>query len=205
MIPGTRKERDMHWPASDRECAAVIWNSLDDLDGVVPLCRGRSLVVQAGGNCGVWARHLAGLFDRVVTFEPDPLNFACLVLNTAGTNVTAFPAALGDRHGWCDLDRKRGNAGAHTVRAGGSYPVMAVDSLGLPACDLLYLDIEGSEPAALRGALDTIRRFRPVIAFEEKGLSVQQGSPAGSSEALLLGEGYRVVARPARDVVMVSG
>lgn len=205
MIAGLRRERHLYWPATDVECAAVIWKSLDDLDGVLSLCPGRTLAVQAGGNCGVWARHLAALFGRVVTFEPDPLNFACLVMNTVQMPVTAYPAALGEGHGWCDLERKTNNAGAHQVTEGSLFPVMALDVLRLPACDLLYLDIEGSEPAALRGAMETIRAYRPVIAFEEKGLSERLGDPLGAAEDLLMEEGYQVVARPGRDVVMVPG
>lgn len=199
---GFRYERGLLWPEDDTECAEVIWDSVRDLESVLPLCRGFDVAVQAGGNCGVWALALVKHFDRVICFEPDATNFQCLIQNTAGENVTAFPAALGEKPGWCDLDRRSGNAGAHQVRMGGPIPVMSIDDLFLPACDLIYLDIEGSEPVAIKGAWETIQDFHPVVAFEDKGLSRRFGVKMGQTEKMLEGLGYEVVARPARDVVM---
>jgi FkbM family methyltransferase len=201
---GIRLERGLWWPADDVHCAAAVWDSLDDLALVTRLCRGNRLAVQAGGNCGVWARKLAKDFERVITFEPHPVNFRCLVHNVAGLDVVAFPAALGEKPGWCDLDGKPNNAGAYEVADGTAYPVMALDALDLPACDLIYLDIEGSEPAAFAGARRTIERFQPVIAFEDKGISRRYGVKQGETEKRLDALGYKVVARPKRDVVMVG-
>jgi FkbM family methyltransferase len=36
----------------------------------------------------------------------------------------------------------------------------------IKALDFMKIDVEGSEPAAIQGGLDTIRRFRPAILFE---------------------------------------
>lgn len=201
---GYRLERGMLWPADDRACAAVVFETAADLYLAVRHCRGSSLAVQAGGNMGVWALDLAAKFDRVVTFEPDPANFRALVHNTASAgNILALPCALGDKPGWCDLDRQEHNAGAHQVASGSVAPVVALDSLQLPACDLLYLDIEGYEMPALIGAVDTIRRFKPVIAIEDKGLSKRYGYQQGDAERFLASHGYRVAARPNRDVLLV--
>lgn len=201
---GFRIENGLLWPAADKECIRFIFESLKDLDDVVKLSGRRRVAVQAGGNCGVWASKLAGLFQRVITFEPDPANFRCLVHNTAAAgNVTAFPAALGEEPGWCDLRGQATNIGAHTVAAGSRLPVMSVDDLMLDACDLIYLDIEGSEPLAVKGAWETIKLFHPVIAIEDKGLSEAFGYARGAVEEMLAPLGYQVVARPNRDVVLV--
>lgn len=98
-----------------------------------------------------------------------------------------------------------GNAGAHYVSGDGDIPIITVDSLQLDACDLLCLDIEGSEPLALRGAEQTIRKFRPVIMFEEKGLSERYyGIPRNSAEqwVLSLGLGYKVASKVRADVIL---
>lgn len=201
----TRIERGLVWPADDTECARAVFGTLDDCDAATALCRHNRLAVQAGGNCGVWARHLASVFDRVVTFEPDPLNFRCLVANCAPfENILSLPAALGAKSGgWCDLERIEKNAGAHQVVDGAVAPVLALDDLNLPACDLIYLDVEGMEKAALLGAFRTIDRFRPVIAFEDKGLSQRYGVEKGDVETWLFSFGYRVIDRRRRDVIMV--
>lgn len=41
-----------------------------------------------------------------------------------------------------------------------------IDSLSLDRCDFIKLDLEGAEPLALSGALETIKKFRPIILFE---------------------------------------
>ena len=38
-------------------------------------------VIQAGGNCGLYPRLYANMFNWVYTFEPEPMNFYCLVQN----------------------------------------------------------------------------------------------------------------------------
>ena len=45
-------------------------------------------------------------------------------------------------------------------------PISRIDDWALPRLDFLKLDIEGAERLALDGALETIRRCRPVIAVE---------------------------------------
>lgn len=203
---GYRIERGLMWPADDRDCAAVVFDTVRDMDAALKHCRARDLVVQAGGNCGVWPLWLAERFNRVITFEPDPANFRALVVNTmAHPNITTIPAALGPRSGeWVDLDRIPGNGGAHQVKPGNVAPMLAIDDLNVPGLDLLYLDIEGSEPDAILGAWETIAAFSPVIAIEDKGLSERYGWAKGQIvQNLKVSLGYEVVARPNRDVVMV--
>lgn len=202
--PQYRRERGLIWPAADRECARAAFSTLEDCDAAIGLCRGRALAVQAGGNAGAWALHLSQFFARVVTFEPDPVNFAALVANCAGREILCMPAALGQFAGsWCDLDRIGENSGAHQVKPGRSYPVISLDAMQLDCCDLIYLDVEGYESNAIYGARETIARFRPVIAFEDKGLSERYGVSQGATETIVESAGYRVVARRRRDVIMV--
>lgn len=202
---GYRLERGLLWPADDRDCAAVVFDTVPDMDHALKHCRQFELAVQAGGNMGVWALSLAAKFDRVVTFEPDPKNFRALVHNTStAKNILSLPCALGNQAGtWCDLEREAGNAGAHQVTMGDIAPIVTLDGLNLPALDLLYLDIEGFEMMAILGGVEAIVRFKPVIAIEDKGLSDRYGYSQGQAEKFLATHGYEVVARPHRDVVMV--
>jgi FkbM family methyltransferase len=43
---------------------------------------------------------------------------------------------------------------------------ITIDSLSLEQCDFIKLDIEGAEPLALSGAIETIKKFYPTILFE---------------------------------------
>ena len=57
----------------------------------------RSVAVQAGGCMGMYPRLLSDMFNAVYTFEPDPLNFHCLVANCQRDNIVKMNAALGER------------------------------------------------------------------------------------------------------------
>jgi FkbM family methyltransferase len=134
------------------------------------------VVVQAGGNQGMYPRLLSELFKRVYTFEPDPLNFHCLVNNCQKDNIVKFQAALGDRHAMISVLRGQGvngdmgNTGAWSVKVNeeGLIPQMMIDDLALTKCDFIWLDVEGYENPALLGAAETISKFKPVI-FAERG------------------------------------
>ncbi len=204
---GFRIERGLMWPDYDRECAAVVFDWASDIDIVLQHVEHRDCVVQAGGNCGVWARILAGKFGKVITFEPDPKNFSCLGFNTAGLpNVARIQAALGAEKGFISMEEPvEHNCGALRVVSGGVIPQITLDSFKLDALDLLMLDIEGPEMLALQGAYDHIARFMPVIVVEDKGLSKHYGFEKGDIEKWLKKEfNYKVVARPHRDVVLVA-
>ncbi|MBB6306231.1 FkbM family methyltransferase [Xanthobacter tagetidis] len=192
------------WPSSDDWCWRVIHQELPDVDRAVSFCRGHAVAIQAGGNVGVWAAHLARTFAHVETAEPMADNYACLQRNVP-SNVNHRRACFGAKPGAVAMEAVTGNAGAHYVREGGDTPVITIDAMELHACDLICLDVEGYEPFALQGAEDTIRRFRPVIMFEEKGLSERYfGIPRGACESwvLGLGLGYEVKDRVRKDVIL---
>ncbi len=197
-------ERDgFWWPADDDWCHKVIHEEIDDLLTSVSLTTHRDIAIQAGGNVGVWAAHLATMFARVETVEPDFVNYGCLKRNVP-VNVNHRWAGFGDSEGYIGMVTVPGNAGAHYVHGDGACPVITIDSLNLPTCDLICLDVEGYEPLALRGAEQTIRKHRPVIMIEEKGLCHQYyGIPKGSSEQWLLGLGYKVAARVRKDIIFI--
>lgn len=48
----------------------------------------------------------------------------------------------------------------------GSIKIITIDSLNLPRCDLLHLDVEEFEPNVLQGAEKTIAKYKPVIILE---------------------------------------
>lgn len=192
------------WPADDDWCWRVIHQELPDCDAAVSYAKGRDVVVQAGGNVGVWASHLAKSFHFVDTVEPVSVNYACLMLNVP-ENVRHGLAGFGDAPGSIEMQIVPGNAGAHFGRPGGTVPIITIDGLELDACDLICLDLEGFEPQALRGAEKTIRKFRPAILIEEKGLSERYYRiPRGTAETWVmgLGLGYKVRERRRADVIL---
>lgn len=149
---------------------------LATVDMVLSRTVGRDAVVQAGGNLGIFPKYLARHFATVYTFEPDPDLFLCMAHNAPEQNIVRFQAALGFDRGLLSTRRARrdgsskiAHEGITHVVPGGNIPTIRVDDLGLPRCDLLYLDLEGFEIFALTGALLTIERCRPTIVAEING------------------------------------
>jgi len=200
-LPWSSKQ-EWIFPASDtRSCKSFI-EGPGDLDTAIPLLlphlKGRRICIQAGGCLGIWPLRLAQLFDRVITFEPEPTNYYCLQMNTAHlNNVETHNAALGQRSGGSVhmTLTDTGNSGAHYALPGGDIPVVCIDDLGLDDVDLIYLDVEGYESQALRGATETITRCKPVIGVEDKQLHRLHKSISGAQ--LLVKEfKYKSIGRP---------
>lgn len=190
------------------------WNKkdLESLKAVLPLVTNRRVVVQAGGCLGVFAKYLATRFEHVYTFEPSSLMFPTLVWNVPEPNVIKFQAALGAKQEMVDpVCKLRGNDGktslhcgmTHLVPGKGFVPTIKLDDLAIPACDLIYLDVEGYELFALQGARETIAKYKPVIACEiNRGIEYFgiTGDDLRTHIRLL---GYRFQARHRSDEVWV--
>jgi FkbM family methyltransferase len=176
------------WPDTDkRGQPAIVRECKEAVPVVMSLVPHKGVCVQAGGNVGAYPLALAGHFERVVTFEPDRDNLACLRKNVTASNVSVFHAALGKAEGRCSVAMvEPDNCGAHKVIRGDDTDMMTIDGLGLDACDLIWLDIEGHEAQAIEGAKVTIERFKPIIVLEEKGLG-PKASPPGYSVAGRIG------------------
>lgn len=185
------KEDDGAWAGPHRE-----WQETHR-DAYLAASRERNVVVQAGGNCGLYPRLFAKYFKTVYTFEPDPLNFHCLVNNCQLDNIIKINGALGADNRMVRVQRAgMGNVGCHTVKADGDgclVPQFTIDQLNLPACDFIQLDVEGYEKNILEGAIITIEKFKP-------GISCENGNNHGIPE-FLAQYGYRAVATIGADTV----
>jgi len=146
------------------------------LDAIVALCCETRVCVQAGGNFGIFPHYLSKKFDSVISFEPCPEVYELCKKNIQGRdNIRLIGKGLSDFVGSCSMVRgPKENYGASHVNFSdeGGIPVTTIDSelAGEEACDLILLDVEGAEYRALKGAVNTIRKYRPVIVLENKGL-----------------------------------
>jgi FkbM family methyltransferase len=132
-------------------------------------------VFDLGAHQGVYALMLAaavGRHGRVIAVEANPFNVDCIKVNchlNKVRNVKAVHAAVAEQPGWISFGR--GNNGQ--VDSGGMHadsqqvPAVTIDGLtqryGRPA--MLFLDIEGYECQALRGAKATLD-LRPDVFIE---------------------------------------
>lgn len=212
QVPVNWHENDSWlWPELDTKLLQV-FHSVSDIDIAMKYVKDKSVVIQAGGAAGIWPLRLSQLFERVYTFEPHPINFRCLAMNCLlnAENIYAFNAAVGENNRPIHLDLlpwEENNHGAFQVTnigEGNYIPTFTIDQLTLASCGLIYLDIEGFELFALKGAYNTIRKYRPVVVVEDKGLSESYQYKQGDIEKWMFQEfKYTVAERPARDVVLI--
>jgi FkbM family methyltransferase len=137
-----------------------------------------SLVVDVGANIGAHTLSLArivGPRGHVVAIEPQRAIYQLLCTNLALNeigNVRAIHAGAGQVPGHafvpvCDY-ATIGNFGgvALSEAAGEPVAVVSIDSLQLPACRFIKIDVEGHEQAVIAGAAETIARFQPALYVE---------------------------------------
>lgn len=137
------------------------------------------VVVEAGANFGthtVAMAQMVGAQGAVFAFEPQRLVYQVLTANVALNslyNVTTLHAGLGAKPGSIRvpaLDPAHGhNFGGLSISghaAGEEVAVLTVDSMGLPQCSLLKVDVEGMEYEVLEGARQTIARLKPILYVE---------------------------------------
>jgi FkbM family methyltransferase len=144
-----------------------------------------TVVLDVGASIGLWTVQLARLAAsrgaELWAFEPNPANTAWIrrnvALNGLSGTVTVCEHGLGDRTESSILVGSEygvGN-GAIALRNGEStdkHPRISVavrrlDEIELPLpVSFMKIDVEGYEPAVLRGAATLIERDRPVIFGE---------------------------------------
>lgn len=160
-----------------------------------------AVVVEAGANIGAHTVPLARACapGRLYAFEPQQPVFQALCANLVAngiTNVTALPEACGEAEGRVrmpaiDYGAPQNFGSVAVLDADSPMPghevrLTTIDGLNLAACRLIKIDVEGSEPRALRGAAETIRRCRPVLYVENLVAEQQQ-----EVISLIDGFGYR--------------
>jgi len=138
-----------------------------------------ALVVEVGANIGahtVELSRLAGPDGEVHAFEPQRIVFQALCANLAlnqCTNVHARQAAVGEKAGIISVPPidptiryNFGGVSLRDVAFGEAVALITLDSLDLPACSLLKVDVEGMEVEVLKGAEQLIQMHRPIMYLE---------------------------------------
>jgi FkbM family methyltransferase len=136
--------------------------------------------MDVGANLGYFTVLCAGLAERVIAFEPAARTRRYCASNIAWnrlTNVELRPCAL-----WSEsaslpivsdatgvnavIDPAGVAATGEVIQAFSLDEMVRTGDLTLPRLDVIKMDIEGAELAALAGMRETIARFRPTIVME---------------------------------------
>lgn len=153
-------------------------------------------VIDTGANIGthtVAFANFVGSTGSVLAFEPQRLAFQMLCGNVAInclTNVRCMQQAVGDAVGRTNAPivnpHEQRNFGAVSLtnndRSGEVVDLVSIDSMDLKACNLIKIDVEGMEPGVIRGARETIKKFRPTLFVENNTLDRTHGTNAAIAE-----------------------
>lgn len=136
------------------------------------------VVLDCGGFVGDWAHWVlrAGA-ARVIIFEPAAGQIECIRRNLSGPlsdgRAVLVTKGVWDREEELTLSHWDDNPAGHSVvdrrgPSGETVQLTTIDAvvreLGLQRLDVIKMDIEGAEVRALRGARETLSRFRPRLA-----------------------------------------
>jgi len=142
--------------------------------------------VDIGAHVGLWSMQAAIDFNKIFAFEPHPLHANLYEKNMQGQKYTLHRVALGGRKDSIALKGEPGSSGDTHVAGPGDIQMRTLDSYRLRRIDLLKIDTEGYELPILKGAVETLKRCRPVIVVEQKGRDVKyHGGKPGEAAAFL--------------------
>jgi len=124
-------------------------------------------VIHAGTYFGDMLPALATLPNRVWAFEPNKENYNC-ALKTGNlndiSNIFICDFALGE---FTQVSRFIENAGMSKIgRKGDTFVIVTYIDYYKWQPSLIHLDIEGYEPYALKGGIETIQKHKPVLILE---------------------------------------
>lgn len=154
-----------------------------------------------GANVGLHTRFLATVFQagKVISFEPMSANFELLQINAeldrnAAQRIRIYHMALADTDGEellqvddmmsasAVLDRVTGGAPSHGRQQYGleakteKVRLARLDSLmnaeQIPPPNFIKIDIEGAEALMLKGAFETLKKYRPRLAIEMHSVEI---------------------------------
>lgn len=111
-------------------------------------------------------KHQGYSFEALLAFEPDPCNFSKLILHCPDTERVVLPCGVGASNEMVTFSAG-GGEGSHISQEGGT----TIQLLRIDDCfpqfrpNLIKMDVEGAELAALAGLAATLRKYRPCLAI----------------------------------------
>jgi len=150
-----------------------------------------------GANIGNHSLFFSDYFAQVVSFEPSAQTYRLLEFNASLVrNVRCHNFGLSDADGEASFAVHGANRGSNRIvatheEASERIQLRRLDGIaGLDGdIKLVKIDVEGHEPAVLRGAEALLRRHQPIVMFELGPEEFALGVPPAIT--ILNGYGYR--------------
>ena len=138
-------------------------------------------LIDIGANIGNHSIYLSKYFKNVIAFEPNPFTFEILKLNTSQyANIAINNFGLSSSENSLFLSEDKKNLGGSQIYnhkkdipsslITRDISLKKLDDLNIDASNngvLIKLDVEGHELHALIGSKNFIKRYKPIICFEQ--------------------------------------
>lgn len=158
------------------------------------LVKDNFVIIDVGSNIGQTAMTLANTsFENVMIygFEPDPVNYAKAVKNlelNTFNNIKYQNFGLGSQKGELylkiDTPSNRGgnridqqNISENSIKIQIEKLDDVVSKMNIEKIDLIKMDVEGFEHEVLKGSVNILKKYKPLLFIEiDDGNLLQQGS-----------------------------
>lgn len=195
-----------------------IYSGLEHVRKALEYVKNFEVALDVGANVGLISVPLTKNFKKVISVECIPITYECLHYNLENYAYNSFEAlnfALSDsignievaipQHngtiassGWASISSERKDSFQEKILL--NIKCRTIDSLNLERLDFLKIDVEQAEMMVIKGGLSTIKKFKPVIEFENKrgennsvislleafGYKTMPGRKRKSSEAIMI-------------------
>ena len=210
VVPGDKAIRAAFAKADiiDDQPPSVTNYQKNKLDIALGFVKNFTTAIDGGANYGLMSYNLNSKFSKIYAFEVDIPVRECLKKNVEKfqlDNVVVCECGLSDKEELVALNYLKNTFGTHINKeVSGTNICKTLDSFELPEVGFIKLDCEGYEPYILKGAEQTIKKYKPVILMEEKNYSKRYyGEEGNLAVELLLGWGYTMEVSWPKDCVMI--
>jgi len=160
--------------------------------------------IDIGANIGNHSIYFADHFKEVHAFEPNPTVFRILKINSEyKKNINCYNYGLGENKGKYQLNINQENVGSSFVAVDNKSKDNSQESISInidkldnllanfSQADLIKIDVEGFEENVLKGGKNFIKKFQPIILFEQL-LESDKEKDLNKVSNLLLKEKYEL-------------
>jgi len=158
------------------------------------------IAIDLGSHWGSMSAFYSKHSNHVMSFEMDPDNYSCLEHNMKDyNNITLYNVALSDKEKYYTINNVETNVGMNyltTSKKKTPFKTKTLDIYNFPFIGYIKIDVELEEMNVLKGALNTIERWKPVLDIEINDNLIEYRKPGYTAQELIdfvCSLGYSVV------------
>jgi len=136
--------------------------------------------IDVGAHIGTTSLPYSRLYKHVLAFEPNTQSYDLFIKNikeNSVTNITPYNKGVFNKTMNCKVVRHGENSGCYYIQECDKNETDAIEVIRLDdmnimgQVDFLKIDTEGSELHVLEGAVELIKKYRPLIQVETNNCS----------------------------------